>query len=115
METAMKILVATEQVALDTLFAFRKAIRQGDLARAERWLRCAERHYQLSLHARRDAEEWKARRREQLAERAERARRIEENRRYARQLRAAEHRKRLQAIEDGARPQVAREITDSPQ
>lgn len=73
----------------------------ADLARAERWLRCAERHYRLKEHARRDAEERQIHKSKVDRVHAEADHRDEQERKFARQVRAAQHRKRLKAIEDG--------------
>jgi hypothetical protein len=53
METLMKkirptVLYAAEIIHLETLAAVRRAIRAGDLARAERWMKLCERHYRNS-------------------------------------------------------------------
>ena len=98
----MTVIEATEQAHRDALAAYRRALRTGDLARAERWLRCAERHYRLKEHARRDAEESQAHRCKINSAHADAAYRAEEERKFARQVRAATHRRRLKAIEDGA-------------
>lgn len=82
----MKIIPATEQAHLDALLAYRKALRAGDLPRAERWLRCAERCHRLTEQARRDADEWKQFKRRMASSRAEEERQIAERRAWARQL-----------------------------
>ncbi len=97
----MTVIEVTEQAHRDALAAYRRCLRAGDLARAERWLRCAERHYRLKEHARRDAEERDRHRRKVDAFYADAAHRLEEDRKFARQVRAALHRKRLAAIEAG--------------
>ena len=97
----MTVIETTEQAHLDALAAYRRALRADDLARAERWLRCAERHYRLKEQARRDAEGRQAHRRKIDSVHADAAHRAEEARKFARQVRAARHRQRLKAIEDG--------------
>lgn len=97
----MTVIEATEQAHRDALAAYRRAVRTGDLARAERWLRCAERHYRLKEHARRDAEERKIHRRKVDAVHDDAAHRAEEDRKFARQVRAAAHRRRLAAVAAG--------------
>jgi hypothetical protein len=94
----MSVIETSEQAHRDALAAYRRATRAGDLAKAERWLRCAERHYRLIEHARRDAAERKARRLKVDRILADAAHRAEEERAFARQVRAARHRKRLAAI-----------------
>lgn len=100
----MKTMTGTERSHLGALLRYQAAIRANDLVKAERWLRCAERCYRLTEHARRDAEQWKQFKRRVADVEAEERRRVEENRRFARQLRAAAHRKRLSAIADTPPP-----------
>jgi hypothetical protein len=97
----MRVMLASEMAHSSALRGFQKAMRAGDLALADKWLRLAERHYRLVEAARRDADDWKQFKRRCAATDAEKQRRIEENRKWARQLRAAEHQKRLKAIEGG--------------
>lgn len=97
----MKVMLASELAHMDAIQAYRRAVRAGDLARAERWLRCAERHYRLREHARREARQWKDERRRVAGADAEAARLVSEARTFARQVRAAEHRQRLAAIAAG--------------
>lgn len=42
---------AAEHAHADALAASRRAIRSGDLAAAERWMKLAERHWRCLLHA----------------------------------------------------------------
>ena len=95
----MKSMLASDAAHREALLAYRAALRAGDLLRAERWLRCAERLCRLHEHARRDAKSWKDFMRKCADADAEEARRVTEARAWARQLRAAEHRKRLAATE----------------
>jgi hypothetical protein len=94
----MTVVEISERAHVDALFAYRRALRAGDLPRAERWLRCAERHYRLTEQARRAVEERNRHRRKVDAVHTDAAYRAEENRKYAREVRAARHRKRLAAI-----------------
>ena len=80
----MTVVEISEQAHLDALAAYRRALRAGDLAKAERWLRCAERHYRLKEQARRDAEQRKLHRRQVDAVHADAAHRAEEDRKFAR-------------------------------
>ncbi len=99
----MTVIQVTEQAHRDALAAYRRCLRVGDLARAERWLRCAERRYRLKEHARRDAEERQIHKSKVDRVQAQADHRDAEERKFARQVRAAQHRKRLAAIEnDGA-------------
>lgn len=97
----MKTFTGTERSHLGAMLRYQGAIRANDLAKAERWLRCAERCYRLAEHARRDAEEWRKRKRRIADVEAEEKRQVAERRAHARQLRAALHRKRLAELTSG--------------
>jgi hypothetical protein len=45
------LIYATEVVHAQALSAFRRAVRAGDIALAERWMRIVERHYRIMAHA----------------------------------------------------------------
>lgn len=100
----MKVMLASEMAHSSALRGFQNAMRAGDLARADQWLRLAERHYRLVEAARRDAERWRKFKRTCAESDGEERRRVAESRTFARQARAAEHRRRLKAIEDGPAP-----------
>jgi len=95
------LVLASQRAHAEALSAYRRAVRTGDLAKAERWLRCAERHYRLKEQARRDADEWKRHRAGVDATHSETDHRLAEYRKMERQVRAARHRKRLEAIAAG--------------
>lgn len=50
---------AAEDAHHHVLAAARRAIRAGDLVRAERWMRLAERHYRCNEMAMRQAHDWR--------------------------------------------------------
>ena len=58
----MNLLTKTEQTHQQALAAMRRAIRAGDLVKAERWLKLAERQYRLADYARDEAARWRKRR-----------------------------------------------------
>lgn len=97
----MRTVQVNERAHRDALAAYRRAVRAGALSQAERWLKCAERHYRLTELARRDADERKRHAAAVDRIHKEREREDEENRKFARQVRAARHRAALKAIEDG--------------
>lgn len=45
------LVYATELIHAHALGAFRRAVRAGDIALAERWMRIVERHYRVMEHA----------------------------------------------------------------
>ena len=58
----MNLVTAAEQAHQEALAAMRRAIRAGDLVKAERWLKLVERHYRCADYARDEAARWRKRR-----------------------------------------------------
>lgn len=55
----MNLLTQSERAHGEALAAARRAIRAGDLAKAERWMKLAERHYRCGEYARAEATRWR--------------------------------------------------------